>query len=125
MEARACDVCGINTREGKPYCPKHIERAPYLMRIQAELQTMAEDEGRLSSGLKVPLTATIMQEIIGTLREFGSITEERLAKERQLGQRAATNALDRLVKLRLAKRSVSKRGSAVYTWSAADQSGAA
>ncbi len=76
--------CARATREGKPFCPEHVEQTPYAKWIQAQLGTLAEEEAavlKTSNITSVSEDSLMLQEIVKTLHYRGSRTIRRLAKD--------------------------------------------
>lgn len=68
---RECEVvdCGKTTREGKPFCSRHIESAPYIQEVQARLARRAGEEAILEAGVdEVPCDGFFVNEAILLLR---------------------------------------------------------
>jgi hypothetical protein len=66
---RECEVCGRTTREGKPFCSRHIEHAPYIQEVQARLAERAAEEALLETGsAPVPCDGFFVNEAILILR---------------------------------------------------------
>lgn len=86
LEARRCEIpdCGKRTRENKPYCPDHVEEHPY---VRALLKLIAERDAeieRIKQGtwLDANPYGFLAEEIIAYLRDRGSTTVARLARDR-------------------------------------------
>jgi len=83
---RKCAACEETTREGKEYCPRHVERHAY---IQDLMNRMAEREREdhdvmMRGSVAVNLGGITVQEIMIHLRQTGTKTIEGLAKGLQL-----------------------------------------
>jgi len=78
--------CDERTRDGKPYCPEHVEHHPYVRELQAALSQQRGEIDRVErrgAGAVDPggLTAT---EMLLQLRLYGDRTVERLSRDLQL-----------------------------------------
>ena len=85
---RACERsgCSKTTREGKPFCPDHVEQHPY---VQTILGGLAEREAetqrvRTKGPSAVDPAGLTAQELVLHLSLHGSRTVERLSREFQL-----------------------------------------
>ena len=85
---RACERegCMQTTREGKPFCPDHVEHHTYVRSILKVLEEReAEREAVRRHGPKaVDLAGLTAQELVLHLSLHGSRTVERLSREFQL-----------------------------------------
>jgi hypothetical protein len=86
------------TREGKPYCPDHVERHPY---VQSILDVLAEREAetnrvRKKGSSAVDPAGLTAQELVLHLSLHGSRTVERLSREFQLESRVIEDYVDAL-----------------------------
>lgn len=78
-----CERCGASTREGKPYCPEHVEEHPY---VQGVLDALAEQEAEqqraVSKGIHhISDSSITAQEIHQYLCQHGARTFRRIAKD--------------------------------------------
>lgn len=78
--------CDQTTREGKPFCPDHVEHHPYVQEI---LGTLAEREAeeervRTAGAPAVDPSGLTARELVLHLSLHGARTVERLARELQL-----------------------------------------
>ncbi len=96
MGTRYCEVpsCTQTTREGKPYCPDHVDRSPYVQDVLSYLATQEDEQDiakRESERLKakpraklrdfVDLQGPTVKAILQQLDQHGARTMERLARE--------------------------------------------
>lgn len=85
---RGCESrgCAKTTREGKPYCPDHVERHAYVQSILAVLaEREAETERVRKKGPSaVDPSGLTASELMLHLSLHGSRTVERLSREFQL-----------------------------------------
>lgn len=114
---RAClnDGCYQTTREGKPYCPDHVEDHHYVQEILGVLREREAEEDRVrkrgpSAVNPEGLTA---QELVLHLSLHGSRTVERLSREFQLEARVMHNYVDALMQQGLVVLGRTTRGSTV------------
>lgn len=78
--------CDLRTRDGKPYCPDHVELHPYVQELQAML---AEQRGEIERverrGVRaVDPSGLTANELMLQLKLYGDRTVERLARDLQL-----------------------------------------
>lgn len=113
----ACQVdgCRESTREGKPYCPEHIDRLDYVARIQAQLEEREAEVAEVAKrGWKaVNIDGPIVKEILMHMRMKGTQTVERMAREVAGGQLSDVieQYVEALVRKRLVKLGTTQRGS--------------
>lgn len=85
---RTCEERGCNktTRVGKPFCPGHIERLPYVRKLMQELadKKAEEDKVKINGRQAVRLDGLTAKELILHLSLHGERTVERLSRELQL-----------------------------------------
>ena len=81
---RACAVrgCGGPTREGKPYCPAHVEQSPYVQRVLDRLARFEFERERVRQRGRrgVDLRGETAQELLRELRVNGPRSPAGLAK---------------------------------------------
>lgn len=73
-----CEECDSPTREGKPYCPEHVFKLPYVQSVVAKLEKQKEDDEKALAG-KPDLESLTAQEIETVVANKGGVTIERLA----------------------------------------------
>lgn len=93
--SRSCEYAGCTktTREGKPYCPDHVDNHPY---VQSILHVLAEREAetdrvRTHGADAVDPAGLTAQELVLHLSLHGSRTVERLSREFQLESKVIEN----------------------------------
>lgn len=95
-----CQVhgCDERTREGKPYCTKHIGQIPYIRGILDRLQSQEIEQKRVKiEGYRaIDLGGLTIQEILHHLEQHGQITIERLSRHLQLESVLLRHYLTRL-----------------------------
>jgi hypothetical protein len=99
----ACEVCGGGTREGKPFCPEHVEQSPYVQSVVNALRAADDEIARVEKNgwQSVNIKGTKVAEILLHLRMHGSRTLDRLLREVFIGcctkkaARAYITALER------------------------------
>lgn len=98
--SRACAEpnCTDSTREGKPYCPDHVERHSYVQEILAILAAREAEEERVRTDgpVAVDPSGLTAQELLLHLSLHGSRTVERLSREFQLDSRVMHDYVDAL-----------------------------
>ena len=92
--------CHASTREGKPYCPEHVELNPYIRELMAQLASREREEANVGKlgARAVDLEGITAQEILQHLRVHGSRTLKRLARELNISLKVLqgyTRALER------------------------------
>jgi hypothetical protein len=101
-QARRCSEpdCDRATREAKPYCTEHVRNHAYVQELVRELAAQQAEETRVRrhGARAVDLEGITAQELVGHLREHGSASIPRLARDLGLGPRvvaAYVRALER------------------------------
>jgi len=74
-------TCDRATREGKPFCPDHIEQQPYVAKLMARLERrdVEQERVRKRGGRAVDVEGPTSQEILDYLRLHGQRTFPRIA----------------------------------------------
>lgn len=116
QQNRACDApgCVERTREGKPYCPDHVDHLPYVQELLVALADReAQDEAVQKRGARaVDMEASLtVQEILLHLELHGARTEERLVREINLDAKTLDGYLKALAKRKIITFGRTKRGS--------------
>ena len=97
---RSCEQpsCFKSTREGKPFCPDHVEQHSYVKNILGILaEREAEEERVRKSGPEaVDIEGLTATELVLHLSLHGSRTVERLSREFQLESRVMQNYVQAL-----------------------------
>jgi hypothetical protein len=109
---RECDVvdCKKTTREGKPFCSKHIEQAPYIQEVQGRLDKRAAEEAILEAGNEsVPCEGFFVNEAILLLRTR-DFTVKSFSRRLDVTHRAAERLLVLLIEWGHASRKKTSRG---------------
>lgn len=112
--------CLQSTREGKPYCSKHVERHSY---VQGILDTLAErhaeeERVRRQGADAVDPNGLTARELCLHLSLHGARTVERLCRELQLEAKVIEAYLGELARLGRVVTSRTNRGSTVVTLAA-------
>lgn len=114
-QPRYCDVpgCTESTREGKPYCPDHVDHNTYVQELMARLDERDEQDERVRRrGHKVVnMDSVTVAEILLHLELHGARTEERLVRELNLDLDVLQPYLRALAKRGLVKFGRTRRGS--------------
>jgi DNA-binding MarR family transcriptional regulator len=115
-ETKHCKVCGLPTREGKPFCPDHVEQHPYVTQLLRKLQRKEEElEGIDAIGhAAIHEDSIVAQDILVKLRAEGPRTIERLARELGLDPKIVEGYGRYLSQKGLITTHVSGRGSRVF-----------
>lgn len=88
---RTCseDDCKSATREGKPYCPEHVELNPHSRIVVAEIARRQAEDERIRLGKTEPgdvnLSGITAKEILQNLDDHGPRTIQRLCRELSIG----------------------------------------
>lgn len=80
---RDCSALGCvkTTREGKPFCPVHVEMHPYVQGV-VEVRDAREAELKgIAKGHKISEDSPLFQEILIHITNYGTKTVERLARD--------------------------------------------
>jgi hypothetical protein len=98
--SRSCDAasCTKNTREGKPYCSAHIEQAPYIKVVLAELARRHEEEKILNQETgDVPKDGFFVREGLLLLRTR-DFTAKAFSRRLDVSHHAANRLIEMLVR---------------------------
>lgn len=81
--ATPCAACGRPTREGKPFCPDHVEELPYVASLMCELAAQAAEHQAVSKNGAgaVNVDGTTARELLHLLQLHGPRTVQRLGRE--------------------------------------------
>ena len=83
-----CEVpgCGLATREGKPFCSKHVTQHPYIHALLGQIAEREAEELRVSrwGAPAVDLKGITAQEILTFVVVHGARSVPRLARELNL-----------------------------------------
>ncbi len=102
--------CSKTTREAKPFCSAHIENAPYVQKILAELQRRADEETVLERARgKIPTDGFFYRETLLLLRTK-DFTVKGLARRLDLSHEAAARLIVLMAADKLAIKSSTSRG---------------
>jgi len=112
---RICEEasCSNTTRENKPFCSNHVERADYVQDILHAIKNQEiEQEKALSQGIRaIKRDSLTVKEIILTLSQKGEKTINYLCRDLQLPEDVMLVYAKFLVKHKIAKRHRTHRGS--------------
>lgn len=107
-----CKICGVATREGKDLCTKHIGESPYAKKLAEKLAQMKRhDEEAAADRTDISVENETVKEILLALKLSGPRTIERLVQELHRDKKIIENYVKALVKKRLVKTKLTKRGS--------------
>lgn len=114
---RACkvDACEHMTREGKPFCPEHVDAHPYVQNLLSSLaDRQAEEERVRTAGAnEVNIDGITARELVLHLSLHGARTVERIARELQLDTQIVRGYVAALHERDLITQSTTNRGSLV------------
>lgn len=112
---RICEQPGClqSTREGKPYCPDHVEMHPYVQTILARIAERDEQDEKVAAkgSRAVVLESVTVQEVLQHLAFHGARTEERLVLELNLDTKTLSGYLGALSHRGYVSFGKTKRGS--------------
>lgn len=114
---RFCDVAGCTqtTREGKPFCPDHVELHPYVQTILDTLREREEEEEKVRQrgARAVDPHGLTARELVLHLALHGARTVERLSRELQLDSKVLDGYVGALVRRGVVALGRTNRGSTV------------
>lgn len=95
QEGRPCEVagCRLTTYGGKPFCPDHLERNPYVSALVADLEVREEEVRWAMGGKRLRPDGALAREVLRELRFRGPRTVTRLARDENLPARAIEAAV--------------------------------
>jgi len=102
--------CSKSTREGKPFCSKHIELSPYIQSIRDQLAKRDDEEKALEAGKRlIAPNGFFVREAVLLLRtkEF---TAKSFSRRLDISHKAAARLVDLLIRWGHARRVRSIRG---------------
>jgi len=114
--SRACkiDGCELTTREGKPFCPEHIDETPYVRALLESIADRnAEDEKvrkREIDPEDYNLCGITAQSILQQLRNYGTRTRVRICRELMLDKKTLDGYADALARADLVVLGSTHRG---------------
>jgi hypothetical protein len=72
------------TREGKPYCPGHVEMNPYARGIIAVRDSREQEIKAIKKGQPIDKDSALFEEVLVDIRNRGPRTVERIARDLML-----------------------------------------
>lgn len=113
-ESRRCkqDGCKQSTRDGKPYCPNHVEEADYPRLLLTEIDKREKEVEALLKGKEIALDGHLVRET-QLLLGWSACTERRLGRMLDIPHKAVEVLVDQLVALQKIKRCRTPRGSVI------------
>lgn len=107
--------CFAATREGKPYCIEHIMQHDYPRKIQEMIAEREAEVRRIAQAppdeQPVDVRGYAAQEVLGFLRDVGSATVERIARERGYSHAVSARIVSALAAAGLVEEKTTARGS--------------
>ena len=101
--------CSKSTREGKPFCSKHIELSPYIQSIQAQLDKRDAEEQVLEKGTRlIDRNGFFVREAVLLLRTK-DFTAKSFSRRLDISHKAAARLVDLLIRWGHAQRVRSTR----------------
>jgi hypothetical protein len=117
QESRKCKICGLATREGKLYCPDHVDRHSYVMELNRQIAAKKEEEDAVRDRGVEAITedSLTIKELLVHLQVHGSRTIERLSRELMLDTKVIAYYAQYLKEEGKVTLGVTKRGSIVVS----------
>jgi len=105
--------CDKTTREGKPFCPLHVEDHRYVQHVLAALEARAAEVALIQrqGARAVRVTGPTAREVLSFLKFTGRASVERIAHERKLPTEVVMAVVQVLDKLELVTTGRTRRGS--------------
>lgn len=114
-QTRHCDVphCTETTRDGKPFCPDHVDQHPYVRDLLDRLAERDDQDEKVSKRghRAVDMDSITVREILLHLELHGARTLERLVRELNLDEAVLNPYLRALAKRGLVTFGKTRRGS--------------
>ena len=109
-----CDEpgCVRTTRENKPYCSEHVERAEYVQALMAELELRDSEADALVAGKPIAADGHLVRETLLMLRQ-GSYTSAKLSRLMDISHEATEALIRYLHERQLAIMSKTDRGAII------------
>ena len=107
--------CILTTREGKPYCPDHVDRHPYVQNLLSALAEREDEESKVKQrgARAVNPEGLAVKELILHLSLHGARTEERLCRELQMEPKVLDGYINSLKRRGIIAFGRTNRGSTV------------
>jgi len=114
-EGMHCQVCGKPTREGKPFCPEHIEAGPYVKRLEDKIRAMEEEELKASESkrLKISEDSELLKDIITELRMRGPQSTAKLARTFNVTTKLLNKYVEFMLKKKIVITDKTRRGATI------------
>lgn len=109
------ETCEQVTREGKPYCPEHVDAHPYVRNLLAALDARHAEEERVRRGgsMEVDMDGITAREVVLHLSLHGARTVERISRELQIDADIVRGYVEALDERDMIMQSTTNRGSTV------------
>jgi len=114
---RACELqgCPNVTREGKPFCPEHVDLNPHALRVTQEIAQREAEDAIVAKG-DTPVSGynvrgLTAQAILQDLIEHGTRTKARICRELSLERSVLDGYVEALVEKGLIAEGLTQRGS--------------
>ena len=103
VQLRQCGVCSCSTREGKPFCPSHVEENSYVKWIHARLAEMEAEVSCASVGHDgipdIPPDGYLADEVVVILASYeGMATDKRINRRLMRGMPVVHGILNALAR---------------------------
>lgn len=110
-----CEACGQPTREGKPYCPEHVDQQPYVAELLAELARQEAELAMVSlhGSDAVDTSGLTARELLQLVRLHGPRTVQRLGRELNIKPIIIRSYVRAMSEVGMVELGISKRGKTV------------
>lgn len=112
-----CEICEGATREGKPYCPEHVEHNKYVRNILQVLKDQDEEHAKaLTRGVRaITNNSLTVKEMVKVISIRGTTTVNRVAREMNLDLKIVEIYARYLVNRRITRSGSTTRGAKTLT----------
>lgn len=113
QKTRKCDASGCYelTRENKPFCLLHIERTPYVDNLIRRMEEREETDEKVATDHRTAkLDSITALEILLSLRQRGTVTEDNLCRAMKLGRQTVHNYVLAMLEKKMVLLQPNKRG---------------
>jgi hypothetical protein len=113
-ESRRCkkDGCASSTRDGKPFCPNHVEEADYPQSLLEELKKRRTEVALLLKGEEIPDDGHLVRETL-LLLAWSACTERRLGRMLDIPYKAVEILVEQLQEVQRVRKNRTPRGSVI------------
>jgi len=115
---KKCEICEKATREGKPFCPEHVEHNDYVRDILQILEVQAEEHAKVltRAGIRAITSDSLTaREMVKVLSVRGTSTVNRISREMNLDLKLVEVYARYLVKRQITHSGITTRGARTLT----------